>query len=277
RAILLYPDGRWIYVDRLAMPATPQEVTGGTLGPHYAKTSKRARLGVRVISDRRNAITDDKRWFTSHGFHLPTCVLPTKNHTGTCPSGLPVSYRQGALRGAIRDQTGYVLLYAGRTRWRDARYVAMTDATVSRVTHLFDMASLMKLPGLSVGAAQIQGVNWAVREGDVLYLSTGYNGYAKASRGHNAYLNAVHIPSGKLIWRSKPLVCNAKNFLVVGDAIICGYGFTAEPDFLYALDKRSGRTILKRRVASGPDYLFMKGGKLYVRTYNHDYVFALKR
>lgn len=33
------------------------------------------------------------------------------------------------------------------------------------------------------------------------------------------------------------------NFLVKGDVIFCGYGFTAEDDYLYQLDKNTGEVI----------------------------------
>ena len=61
-----------------------------------------------------------------------------------------------------------------------------------------------------------------------------------------------------------------------GGAILSGYGFTSEPDFLFVLDRASGRVLSKVKVASGPDYLIEKDGDLLVRTYDHDYVFAIE-
>ena len=39
------------------------------------------------------------------------------------------------------------------------------------------------------------------------------------------------------------------NFLVKGDVIFCGYGFTAEDDYLYQLDKNTGEVIEERQKA----------------------------
>ena len=64
--------------------------------------------------------------------------------------------------------------------------------------------------------------------------------------------------------------------MIRGGAILSGYGFTAEPDFLFVLDRASGRVLSKVKVASGPDYLIEKDGDLLVRTYDHDYVFAIE-
>lgn len=46
-------------------------------------------------------------------------------------------------------------------------------------------------------------------------------------------------------------------------------------DYLYVLDEGTGEVLRKVKVASGPDYIIAKGGKLHVRTYNTDYVFTL--
>ena len=67
----------------------------------------------------------------------------------------------------------------------------------------------------------------------------------------------------------------AGNFIVKGDAIISGYGFTAEKDHLYILNlnKSNGRIVQRVSVCSAPDFLVEKGGRLFARTYNTDYVF----
>jgi hypothetical protein len=80
-----------------------------------------------------------------------------------------------------------------------------------------------------------------------------------------------------VLWRSRPLVANAASFIVVGDVLITGYGFTAEPDFLYLLNRRSGAVIQTIPLRSGPEYLALKKDVLLVRTYNTDAVFRLVR
>ena len=59
------------------------------------------------------------------------------------------------------------------------------------------------------------------------------------------------------------------------DYIICGYGFTNEDDFVYVLDRNTGKKVGTYKVKTGPDYFYINGNKLYVRTYNTDYVYEL--
>ena len=68
-------------------------------------------------------------------------------------------------------------------------------------------------------------------------------------------------------------MANADNFAIIDDFIICGYGFTAEDDYLYILDKYTGKVLDRILLKTGPDYIYEIGDKLYVRTYNTNYVF----
>lgn len=117
---------------------------------------------------------------------------------------------------------------------------------------------------------------WAAVEGDVLYLSFGHRTYAASSKGANAYISAIDLKTGELLWRSAPLVSNAANFVIRGGHILAGYGFTAEPDYLFVLDRATGKTVSRTKVKSGPDYLFVQGDRLLVRCYDYDYVFELR-
>jgi hypothetical protein len=107
----------------------------------------------------------------------------------------------------------------------------------------------------------------------VLYVSNGHSTYAKSSYGQNAYLNAIDIKSGQLLWRSAPLVSNSANFLLYGDAIITGYGFTAEPHFLYVVNQKDGRVVQTIKMRKMVSYILAKGDNIYVRAYDTDYVF----
>lgn len=110
-------------------------------------------------------------------------------------------------------------------------------------------------------------------DGFTLYVSMAHNTYA-ASAPHNAYVMALDMQNDySVLWKSQPLVANADNFAIIDDFIICGYGFTAEDDYLYILDKYTGKVLDRILLKSGPDYIYEIGDKLYVRTYNTNYVF----
>lgn len=120
-----------------------------------------------------------------------------------------------------------------------------------------------------------QQIRYAQIKDHILYLSIGHLTYAESSP-HNAYVAAVDLAEKKLLWKSQPLVSNAANFVIKGDVLLCGYGFTAEPDYIYQLDLGSGKVIDKTVVKSKADYLILKDNILYVRTYNTDYTFRIE-
>lgn len=120
-----------------------------------------------------------------------------------------------------------------------------------------------------------QTLEWAHRDRDTLYVAHAYNGYAKQSGGRNAYVSALALPSGRLLWRSRPLVANTVNFVVVRDAIVTGYGFTAEPDYLYVLDRGDGGVAQRIKLRTGPKWIYRKGNRLYVSAYSEYYILAI--
>ena len=121
-----------------------------------------------------------------------------------------------------------------------------------------------------------QYIKWAKISKDVLYVAAGHNTYSE-SEPDTSYILAIRLGDGKLLWRSEPLVSNAFNFVIDGDTIICGYGFTAEDDFIYLLDKNTGERIDKIKVNSGPDQFEIVKDTLYVATYNTAYTFKINR
>lgn len=121
-----------------------------------------------------------------------------------------------------------------------------------------------------------QCIRYAQVKGDVLYFSIGHLTYA-ASSPHNAYVAAVDLREKDMLWKSQSLVSNANNFVIYDDILICGYGFTDEPDYLYQLDLATGRLLEQIPIKSKCDYLILKDDILYVRTYHTDYEFQVKK
>ena len=62
-----------------------------------------------------------------------------------------------------------------------------------------------------------------------------------------------------MLWQSPSLVANADGFAVVGDVIVTGYGFTAEPDYLYALDRQHRPVLDRLSLPTGPERITSKG------------------
>jgi hypothetical protein len=59
--------------------------------------------------------------------------------------------------------------------------------------------------------------------------------------------------------------------------IVAGYGFTRESDFLYLVERKTGDVIAKHALKTGPEYVLEKDGKIYVRAYDTDYVFEIRK
>jgi hypothetical protein len=119
-------------------------------------------------------------------------------------------------------------------------------------------------------------VAWAKEAAGVLYVETAHSTYAYSSYGLNAYLNAIDLRTRKLLWRSPALVANARNFVLAGNVIVSGYGFTKEPDYLYALDRRNGHVLARLALPSAPERIQIHGRTLDVDTYDHHVVARLE-
>ena len=110
--------------------------------------------------------------------------------------------------------------------------------------------------------------NNARLENGIFYGASVMNGYAQPD---TCFMFAYDLENEKLLWRSADQTYNSMNFLVKGDVIFCGYGFTAEDDYLYQLDKNTGEVIDRLPLKKMPDLMAEKDDRLYVHTYSYDY------
>jgi outer membrane protein assembly factor BamB len=141
--------------------------------------------------------------------------------------------------------------------------------------HAFDFSSYWTAP-VPGGQAWPQDLLWARVVDERLYVSHAHLTYAESTGGLTGYLTALRVADGALLWRSRPRVANARTFEVVDDAIIVGYGFTAESDYLYVLDRFTGHVVQEERIRTAPTWIVMRGGILLVRAYDADYEFAVR-
>ncbi|HEY9422569.1 MAG TPA: hypothetical protein VIW92_14230, partial [Thermoanaerobaculia bacterium] len=220
------------------------------------------------ISSRPNKITDEGDWFERNGLALP------QHDPEEVPSRIPYEFQDATLIQTIARPGNTLLLYG--KDYAGARYVVGMDPRTNATRYAFDFVNFLKAPGTEGGDLNEQLVIWALERDGVLYVSNGHRTYASATQGKNAYLTAIDIKTGKILWRTRPLASNTRNFEIVGDVIVTGYGFTREPDFLHLVDRKTGEVIAKHPLKTGPDYVLEKNGKLYVRAYDTDYVFEIK-
>lgn len=135
------------------------------------------------------------------------------------------------------------------------------------IKYAFDFASYGFPPSRPTSFGP-QEVVWARQVGDVLVVQTSHLSYARESGNRNGYLTALSLPSGRVLWRSRSLVANAGTFVVVRGLVVSGYGFTAEPDWVYLTDLRTGRVLDRLRIPSAAEEIGRRGSELVVRAYD---------
>lgn len=111
--------------------------------------------------------------------------------------------------------------------------------------------------------------------GDYLYFNSTTNTYDSLSNYNTAYLICFDVKQGKIVWVTPPLTSN-HGFVVYKDVIFCGFGFTNEDNFLFVVNRYTGKITQKIKLDSDPDKIIVKDKKLYVHTDNFDYIFTIK-
>jgi outer membrane protein assembly factor BamB len=252
------------------LPAPPWHRSG----PAGAGTSIRLVL----VSSRRNTVTNRRGWFSRNHLDFAADRVPGDFEPDTplhpLPVGTPTSYRGARLVAAVR-RPGRLLLVYGRD-FDSGRYLVARAS--GRSLYAYDFVNWAYAPVVARGDRPYvrQSPAWAAEVAGVLLVETTHLTYARSSGGLNGYVSALDAATGKLRWRSRPLVANARNFALAGDAIVTGYGFTNEPDFLYVLDRTTGTVVQRLPLPSSPEFVVRKGGQVCVRTYDHDLVFKIR-
>lgn len=215
-------------------------------------TSEHSTTRLTQKVERRNLITDDAEWIAAHG-----PIEGAENRYGL-PSHVASVLGRHPLVRVFNHTDHSVSLYG------DNFLVASAPDSPPR-------AFLLPLPGdshpLEVTNAQLVS--------DLLLVQLSYNGYASLSGGRNGYLVAYEIDTGRLRWLSPALSANANNFVVIGDSVITGYGFTAERDYLFNYDLKSGALLQRLPLRSAPNLFAVRDQRLFLRAYNMDYEFDI--
>lgn len=202
------------------------------------------------IGEEKTDWLDTEVWADQHGFEVE--MLPYSDDDYTYVGDMPMDYPYMYNRLDIYDKSGTRMIYS------------------------LDLYALCNGPDEETGtySRTTQFIKWAKIYDGTLYVSLIHNGYSSEEPNSN-YMVAIDPSTGYVLWRSEPLVANSDNFLLINDTIVCGYGFTAEPDFIYLLDRFTGQITEKIPVNSAPDQFNVVGDTLYVATYNTAYEFKI--
>lgn len=206
-----------------------------------------------MISEQKNNVSEVLDWFGENNLLLPmldstweSYVQPNENIINL---GMKFEYQT-----AFYDEN---YIYEWTTNFLNI-YDVKTGQQLYAINYELDKWYLMG--------------NCAYLEDDILYIGSISRYYASPGA---SFLIAYDLDKDELLWRSEDQTYNSMNFIVKDDVIICGYGFTDEPDYIYQIDMHTGKIIDKTELKKMPDLLVEKDGQLFVHTYDYDYVFHI--
>lgn len=177
----------------------------------------------------------------------------------------------GALELGIADpiESGFAVLYRSpvmsETTSRESRVVLFD--TEGRQTRELDLTPLFSNPD------HLEVQDFRYHDGRI-YFNEACQSYSQQAGGRCSALVCADLATGRVLWRTAPLVSN-NIFIIHRKRIFCGYGFTAEPDFLFILDADTGRVLSRTPVDSAHDYMEIQDGHLLVTTYRSLYKFRI--
>lgn len=249
----------------ITLPEAPWEYAAPAPGPLPRDPAPRLTLLSATKADPTRAMN------RSYSPDTPYFLAPVDN--GALPAGvrptLPTHYRGESLRAIIPAGALTVLLYGGR-------YLVILGAG-EQPERVFDLEALRHPPRARPQWQQFaeQDVTHAIVADDTVYVCNGGGSYAKEVYGKKGFVTAISRRDGTLRWRSQPLVCNA-TMALVGPWLLTGYGFTAEPDYLYLLRRADGKMMTRSRLRTGPETIIVEDARVLVESYADSYVFDLR-
>ncbi|QHQ62945.1 hypothetical protein Ana3638_20960 [Anaerocolumna sedimenticola] len=240
------------------------------------KENKPIQLNER--SSKANEITDDEYWFINNELSMNTSQIPvpSQDTTGNLQDEIYSVWNDLLITSAFYDDSYIYCTYG--SDYSEGYILNIYDAITLKLIYSLDFSNYRYSPDYMKEDYDYiqQKVVWASIKNNILYISHSHNTYAKSSKNMNAYITAIDLLDMSVLWRTDALVCNSRNFQIHGDVIICGYGFTNEPDYLYQIDINTGKVLDKMQLKSAASYIIQKDDVVFVRTYNTDYEFDIQ-
>ncbi len=179
----------------------------------------------------------------------------------------------------LLDREGDELMAFYRDPYGASSCTLSVDTNCHYFVHLYDMEGnerwsvalheLLSRPTY----LEVQDIRWS--EG-TLYFNEACQSYASGAKGKCSALVAYDPLAKEIRWRTRPLISNAE-FLVHGDYLIAGYGFTNERDFLYVVRRSDGKIMQKVPVPTAAQrFTITDDGLLDVMLYEGRRTFALE-
>ena len=237
-----------------------------------ARAQSPAPIQLRLVVQRRIDEMTTPQTFGLTGANKPNGRMYRLRES--IPGKLPeyVAREDGGLRLSIADAAadGWLAFYRsppGVDEPRNSRFAAVLYGAGGERRWTVALNELMSRPD----RLEITDVRYA---GGRLYFNESCQSYSREAGGRCSSLVRVDPVARRVDWRTPPLVSNGI-FILHGPWVISGYGFTAEPDSVFVIDRETGRILARARVDTAPEYLEVKDGRLYVMTSRSLYVFEI--
>lgn len=271
-------------------PVLPLPLETPAFGYYFSPGRDEPRL--ELVSCSSNGVIDYENWFDSLGEDWPSATF----HNGgvndairgdSPPGGIPTVLRVPGgdafhLYQIVNSEDRALAFYGDPPNRFGVvlhpRILAVLSRGTFKTETVLDFLAYAYDPALTTAEEReftFQALKWAEVKNGILYVSNAHRTYAASSGGSNGFLTAIELSTLEVIWRSSPLVANSENFVLLDDVIITGYGFTAEDDFVYLLDRNTGEILQEVPVPSAPEYFSVSGDSLMVRCYDTDCLFLL--
>ncbi|MEJ6571401.1 MAG: hypothetical protein QNL01_06040 [Akkermansiaceae bacterium] len=233
----------------VVLPNPPSLIEGGQSGS----------ITLTHVSSKPNKIIDKEDWWKNNGLKKPVVYERFLTMArGKIPASAPKTYRELPLVAVWSTSTRRFFSY-GKQIYK-ARYLLVEGAN-GEIEFAFD-------------AKAYGTVAWADVADGILYF-TNNPGNISAASGGGARIFAVDLKSNLLKWASPKKVCKGQ-FAVVAGSVVCGYGFTGEPDAITVWDRFSGDLIQTIKLKTAANWIIQKKAKIYIRCYNTDEVFRIE-
>ena len=185
------------------------------------------------------------------------------------PEFIPTELDGQTLVIADKVDAGYFCLYKGPYTMdaTNNRFTAMLVSDLNDVHWLVNLNSALS----ATQHLEIQDVRYS---NGLLYFNEACQSYSRDADGACSSLVCLDPSTMTVLWRTPPLTSN-NIILIYRGVVICGYGFTDEPDYLHLVDAVSGAVLSTTELDSAHDYLEIKGDSLWVATYGSLYQFLL--
>lgn len=155
----------------------------------------------------------------------------------------------------------------------DNHYIAVIYDEQKKPLHTIDLCDVS-----DTYDCEVQDIRW---DNDTHYLmfNMACQSYSSMQGGQCSRLFCYDVEASKMLWSTPYLISN-DIFTFNKKYVFCGYGFTDEKDYVFMIDKKTGKVLSKTLISSGHEYMEVQehDGKelLYVIDYKqYLYIFNI--